>query len=117
MITGPRSMSASARTSRRVSSTSLPVIRSSSPGVGRGLELHGHLSGHGRDAEAEGELGHGLVEKRREDAAVDDAFEALVHVPWGEARADRSCFLVDLEMDAKALRVLCAADIAALVVA
>jgi hypothetical protein len=70
----------SARTRRRVSSTSLPDQELFSR-RGSGLELYGHLSGYGRDSERDGKLGHGLVQKRRNDAAVDNAFKALVRVP------------------------------------
>ena len=110
--TGPRSIFASAWIRRLVSCVSLPETIQLLSRSSRGLEGDLHFGGHGGDSEADGELGHGLIEQSREDAAVDDPFVPLVNIRRGEFRADGAPFSVDMKINAKAGGVIPAADVA-----
>lgn len=86
-------------------------------GRGRRLEFYLDFCGHGRDAEAVRQLGHGLVEECGEDATVNDPLISLVSFFRNELRADGSGLRVDLEFNGETDGVFPAAYEAALVVA
>src|SRR3990170_4301425 len=80
-------------------------------------ELYRDLGGHGRNAETERQLCHGLVEEGGQDSAVHDPFISLMRRGWRERRAYGPCGFVDLKNDLQTGRILCAADVTALVIA
>jgi len=81
------------------------------------LEGDRDLSSNSRNAQAEGELCHGFIEQGRQDAAVDNAFEALVVVTGHEGCRDGPAGLVNLEGDLQSGGIPQAADIATVIVA
>lgn len=70
---------------------------------------------NGGDAEAERKFGHGFIEERRKDSAMNNSFISLMQRGRREQCPERPALPIDLEIDGKARWVFFAADVAALV--